>query len=298
MTEAIQKALLELLFNATEDVTFKYDNLIWVVCYSESELVYNFKTNHLGRVVEYIGEEGIRVYYDNDTTADINLVHAMEKNEVFFVEPKGNVLHGLLTLEYDVEYLLHFTPLENLPGIMQNGICPRNMIDNATVTDDYRLDNQTDTSSFSISFPNYKMLWHKKKTMPDTIFIILVIDIDVMLGIEKRKMAFCVHNAARNDVKDRSFDERSLIGNIGSMFRDNKDRVREIYNLPKNYPTDPQAEVLIKDVVPPIFIKEIHVENDEAYKAVMQLEIKDLPPVKIDRQFFQARRDCEYWRRQ
>ena len=70
---------------------------------------------------------------------------------------------------HKVNYLVHFTPIDNLLSIMNKGICPRSYLSNIRTTDEYRLDGLLDAISFSISFPNYRMLWKKKIEMPETI---------------------------------------------------------------------------------------------------------------------------------
>ena len=66
--------------------------------------------------------------------------------------------------ERKVEYLYHFTPCANLPGIVKYGIVPKECLEddaNAICLDDVRADGREDCSSFSISFPNYQMLYSR-----------------------------------------------------------------------------------------------------------------------------------------
>ena len=105
-----------------------------------------------------------------------------------------------------------------------------------------------------------------------------------------------MHNAASSSMTNSSFFDKTRINAVEDMFNENEDKVREKYNLPSYYTTDPQAEVLIKDIIPPEFIKEIHVESPEDYHKVQALGIKNLPLINQNKSLFKPRIDYEYWR--
>lgn len=64
---------------------------------------------------------------------------------------------------HNIEYFVHFTRLENLDSIIQKGIITRSELNfkqiNYQYTDENRFDNQLNTISLSVTFPNYKMLF-------------------------------------------------------------------------------------------------------------------------------------------
>lgn len=60
-----------------------------------------------------------------------------------------------------IEYLVHFTRMENLNGILEYGLKTRQSLENEKVNfyfnDSTRFDNFTNTISLSVTSPNYQM---------------------------------------------------------------------------------------------------------------------------------------------
>ncbi|MEA3239116.1 MAG: hypothetical protein U9Q94_04990, partial [Candidatus Bipolaricaulota bacterium] len=65
--------------------------------------------------------------------------------------------------EHGIKHLCHFTPLQNVPMILEHGLLPRGAVDRINskplLCDEERWDRQYDASCLSVSFPNYKMLY-------------------------------------------------------------------------------------------------------------------------------------------
>jgi len=290
--------LFDQLLDEEFDFTIKHNLRVWSVSYEITDYIYDTKRNVFGRCVKPPNGNNISVIFENGITAEIDIAHYLGRKEMFFVSPLGNTALNYLKNQRGVNHLIHFTPLVNLPEIIEKGICPRSLInENALVTDRVRLDENIDATSFSISFPNYKMLSDKRfRTMKDTTFIILVIDIDALLSVEKKDIAYCSHNAGSWSMQQTDFFQKSLLCSAADMFADTNDQMRKKYYLPSYYTTDPQAEIQIRDIISASFIKEIHVENSKVYEAVCNLGIENLPPVKQDKTYFSPRQDYEYWR--
>ena len=205
-----------------------------------------------------------------------------------------NECYNYLKHERGVNFLIHFTLLDNIAGIARHGIIPRSMPDfSIKTTDDYRIDQQMEASCFSISFPNYRMLYSKRNQMPDTQFVILLFDIDCLNYIDIDKVAYCAHNAASAEMLNLSFAEKTGLNAAKAMFYD-EDNIRSNHYLPSHFTTDPQAEVQIKAIVPFAAVKEIHINSTKAEQYITQLGISGIPIINSE-MFFRPRCDYKYW---
>jgi hypothetical protein len=65
--------------------------------------------------------------------------------------------------ERDIETLVHFTRVENLSSILQNGLLSRKALETSgqqfLFNDPDRIDGHKEAICLSISFPNYKMFY-------------------------------------------------------------------------------------------------------------------------------------------
>ena len=65
--------------------------------------------------------------------------------------------------ERDIRWLMHFTRIENLESILENGLLPRNSFERLDIepltNDSLRLDGFLEAISLSIQSPNYKMFY-------------------------------------------------------------------------------------------------------------------------------------------
>ena len=166
-------------------------------------------------------------------------------------------------LSRGVQFLIHFTPIENLKFILRDGICPRNKQPvKGIYTDDMRLDRHEDASSISISYPNYVMLYRKRKETQMNGFAILFIDINALTEIKYDNIAYYQSNAAETINMYSDFKKHVGIDALKSMFADcvySKDMEvrRADQQLSLEYTTHPQAEILIKQIIPPKYIRKI-----------------------------------------
>lgn len=165
--------------------------------------------------------------------------------------------------ERKVDHLVHFTPISNLEGIRRRGIVPRIELEECgdvefRALDDMRLDGGKHMSCFSLSFPNYLMMYRYRKLLEkegDDIAV-LFIRIGCLDRLSMDQVLFYPSNAASHEC--REMDECDFMG-IEAVYRmfDERGRTRRGHEfsrkdlgLPTYLTTDPQAEVQIAATIP------------------------------------------------
>ncbi|WP_186038463.1 DarT ssDNA thymidine ADP-ribosyltransferase family protein [Burkholderia gladioli] len=161
----------------------------------------------------------------------------------------------------DIRSVVHFTRLENLPSILEHGIVPRSLLDDDgrdfLFNDTIRKDGYTHASSFSLSWPNYKMFYQLRIRPENAGAKWAVIDCSTAVLLEK-ECIFSAYNAAT--VEARAVDEEARRGlpGLAAMFEEREGKPsREEMRLDPSEPTDPQAEVLVLDIVEPKYFDRI-----------------------------------------
>ena len=154
-----------------------------------------------------------------------------------------------------IPYLVHFTNINNLESIMENGLLPRDRLDElddeAYINDELRLDGHYDSVSTSIAFPNSQMFYRTWKDSDDY-YCILGLDKSILWDYD---CAFCKHNAADNIISSQNIEDLKTI----AAFREMYDEFswldsRKDQSLKSFDPTDVQAEVLVFDEIDPSYI--------------------------------------------
>ena len=197
-------------------------------------------------------------------------------------KPKGKEKSRIERLidKRDIKYLTHFTRIENLPSILQKGLMPRKQLllqgIRPEVNDWNRLDN-TDAVCLSVSFPNYKLFYRFRVKRPETKWAVILLD---PIILDRCSCSFACRNAASNEMKLDSYET-----------------------------TDPQAEVLVHEVIEPRYIKKIIVQESEQLTPIRDL-LPNSALQKITtenklryyskqrqeyRSFFDKRSDFLYW---
>lgn len=155
-----------------------------------------------------------------------------------------------------VPYLLHFTQAANLPDILAHGIYPIARAHEAGVepliNDALRLDRCRDASSVSIGFPNEKMFFKYRQKNTSADWVVLVLHPALLWT---KSCVFCCHNAASNDIRFQSLEQRSTPEAFRGLFQDEVGTISRRGQILKPYdPTDVQAEVLVRGIIEPQFI--------------------------------------------
>lgn len=188
----------------------------------------------------------------------------------------------------DIRHLIHFTKLENIPGILNIGILSKEYMDEIGLkyvfNDNLRLDGMYNSISLSISFPNYKMFYKYRMRELDKEWAVILISPSILW---EEDCLFCKYNAA-----DRRI--RGIAENLGTpdelegMF--NREIESEMSNLKSSYTSDPQAEVLVYNNISPRKIEKIIVQNNRAYELVNKItNHKFNQKFEIEGSYFKAR---------
>lgn len=197
--------------------------------------------------------------------------------------------------ERDIRCLVHFTRERNLDSILDRGLVPRNILESQGYTDfndQYRRDG-TNAVCVSIGFPNYRMFYRIRQEDKDCDWVILVIDPSALWLLP---CAFCVTNAATSIVTAIPLAKRKDLSSFQAMYADWGEKTRELLNINKHLPTNPQAEVLMLDGVPKEYIFCVLVANNAKQRELKtrypSLDIRSYPG------YFSARTDFLHWKQE
>ena len=166
---------------------------------------------------------------------------------------------------HDLEYFesrgvtefVHFTAADNLEGILREGLLPRGLLDergaNYVSTDSLRLEGKG-VVNLSITNPNIKMFYGKRKDLGERLFAVLTLDPTLLRDIEGA-YEFRATNAASRFSQPCSVEEL-FAGDRPGFFE-------------PSWPTDNQAEILVLGGINPAHVKTIQfpyseIDNPEA----------------------------------
>jgi len=172
-----------------------------------------------------------------------------------------------------IKHFCHFTPINNLENILNNGLYPRDYIDenipDAIWTDDGRFEGMKNGVCLSISFPNHQMFYKKRMQRKD-IESWAVILLDARKVILNHDCAFFQTNSAFGDYRNKSLNEFMTYNAFLSLFEEEVETrngfvTREDY-LKDKFPTNVQAEVVVFDHILPDSIKGCFLQNEKTLK--------------------------------
>lgn len=162
-----------------------------------------------------------------------------------------------------IKFLVHFTRLENLDNILRNGIIPRSDMKDEFINpkyiynDDCRFDGKCGYSCLSIGFPNDLMFYKLRKNDPNSKWAVIGLSTEILLNYD---CLFYPCNAARGDVSHQDISNYQGTKAFDAMFQNDL-----------NYPQDVQAEVMVKGIIEPKYIRGCAFSEQEyidKYKAV------------------------------
>jgi hypothetical protein len=160
-----------------------------------------------------------------------------------------------------IQYLVHFTQIQNLEGIVKHGLLPRAEIErrglDALGTDPWRLDGDHEATSLSISNINRDMFEAKRRERPQAVWMVLYFEPKVLWTHDCR---FCFRNAAHNDLSKCRKCRRGPWG-FDTMFEDEApvfmfkgQSYRKETGIPLHCPTRVDAEVQVRGRIAPELI--------------------------------------------
>ena len=187
-----------------------------------------------------------------------------------------------------ISYLTHFTRMDNAASIARNGLLSRDRLKGSGFsyvhTDEKRLDGMPDHISTSVSFPNYRMFYKYRQAFPSDNWVVILIRKEALWELDCK---FFFNNAAGSKIQSPSHKRWSKVKAFNRMFEEEENRV----NIPPRYPTNPQAEVMIKDEIPKEYIEKVAVETSYASSLI------NIPyPVEVIVKLFKWRRDYAQWK--
>lgn len=196
-----------------------------------------------------------------------------------------------------IKYLVHFTRVENLVSIFENGLVPvqtlRKRGMDFVYNDEYRFDNCENANCLSIQFPNYKMFYSYRNQFSEVDWVVLGIKREVLWV---KDCAFCIENAASNTVTSIPLSLRKGVQAFNSLYEDYPGKPsRSTLGIASEMPTHPQAEVLVFDIIEPEYIWGVAFESSselEKYKTLIPSDVK----LQVVPKLFSYRIDYEYWR--
>ena len=198
--------------------------------------------------------------------ADIRSSSCLIQTQVGWIQREQEAIQAIVQRR-KIDFLVHFTPVQNLPSILQHGILPRSELEDQGISaiypDTLRLDQFLGRISASISFPNYQMLYQKTAAFTGCEFCICVVAPRVLW---ERHCLFTIRNAAASGQRDAAVRADWSSQALEAMFFEPISNpagqaIRTARRLPDHFTTNPQAEVLIEGHIPSDWIQQIMVRT-------------------------------------
>lgn len=221
-------------------------------------------------------------------------------NNVFSLSPNYKQQIKLDVKKRRIEYLIHFTSINNLRSILNQGLSSIQFLKQTKTQYDFndaiRLDGHPNSISLSVMFPNYSML-SKYRLYSDEPKDMIILALEPSIIWEK-DCAFYYNNAANNVFKGISLPTFKTFNSWENMFAEEVDnRNRSILNIPNNYTTNPQAEILVFNSIEPRYIKEILFESQTMYdKYEDSIPDTDIP-IYLHPDIYSSRKDYIHWKK-
>lgn len=197
----------------------------------------------------------------------------------------------------ELDFCVHFTNVTNLPSILQLGLLPKDTLEEEWIeyneNDSTRLDGHTNSVSISFTSPNYKMFYKYRMQNRSKRWVVLILDAPTILSLD---CAYCFTNAASKKITSIPLSQLKTFQAFDEMFQEiHPEYSRRHMRIESYEPTDPQAEILVFDEIPPTAIKYVIFQDDSSmkqYKPILeQLRI----PYTCDSGPFGPRHDYSFW---
>ena len=184
-----------------------------------------------------------------------------------------------------IKNILHFTHTLNLISILTNGLKSIEMIEKEGITsklhDIWRSDKIRQGIFCSIAYPNIWMLNGNENINPQEYAILEIMENTLLL----QHFAAFPGNSSRSVLKihaEENFDQYVGVTSLNRMFL-NKD-LRNKQKVPKNEPTDLQAEIIFFNELNPDRIRQIHFPGlrTEAFENIYKILENEYPEIAIE----------------
>ena len=253
-------------------------------------LGYN-ETFHKETCIQPSDGEVIRIA---DEAAGLLGVEILQPNMLLHIE------ENCLRQEADrrnIRHCVHFTQADNLSSIVRHGLLTRTALNEQNIdykyNDGQRLDAVQGSISISLTFPNYKMFYKCRQNI-DADWAVLLLDPFYVLSLD---CAYCYTNAASNAVSRISLEERSSLASFLGLFYEPAECSRQQMGLADNETTDPQAELLVREMIPLQAIQCVIFRNEEIALKYRDELIGAGLEVIVDDAYFEPRHDYSLtWR--
>jgi len=191
-----------------------------------------------------------------------------------------------LLVQREITTLYHFTHIKNVRKIGRFGIIPRFLLDYEAIrlvvkpyfSDHNRFDKRRDQSCFSITFPNYRMLYKKRQEDADR-WVVLKLNANLL---RTHYFEFTCKNGAASSVP-----RTPGVTGLARLF--NNESLRISKNLKSNETTDPQAESVTDSYIKPTAIEIVYVHNESQKQYLERRGIKAM----INKEVFGNRHDFQ-----
>lgn len=201
--------------------------------------------------------------------------------------------------------------MDNLHSILQNGLIPVSMQQKmkipSTHNDEQRIDSKLNCTSCSVEFSNYKLFYtFREYKFPGTRWAVVVLDKDVLFSPSNINY-YCHTNAAGIFPRISSAKELCTANSFDNMFcdcittRENKLIQRNLLQINDCITTDPQAEILISDIIDTKYIGCICFQNQQDiddYILKNGSDVLNQYEHQIVHGFFDARSDYNFWKKE
>jgi ssDNA thymidine ADP-ribosyltransferase DarT-like protein len=197
--------------------------------------------------------------------------------------------------------LVHFTRIENLPGIFAKGLLPRSVLESqsgrAIFNDSNRIDGHKEAVCLSISFPNYKMFYPYRQADQAATWAVLLVRADILWELE---CAFCWANAACSAINRESVAVLRQPSSLERMFADQcgvSGINRAECQVSEYFPTNPQAEVLAFSCIPLSFVTAVYFEDQSGMAKIASPGLAGALTIGVKPEYFSPRCDWRKWQK-
>ncbi|NKX20923.1 DUF4433 domain-containing protein [Alteromonadaceae bacterium A_SAG2] len=194
-----------------------------------------------------------------------------------------------------IRYLVHFTRFENLQSILVSGLKPRSVLEleqSPTIYNDaFRGDDRKWANCLSIDHPNYKMFYSLRMNTVNQHWVVVVFKPSILWELD---CLFTTENAATNAMSSKSDEELSGVQAFESMFLEVEGKAsRSTVGLHPYEPTNPQAEVLVSNTIPPSYVLGVATQSSSLAELISRNHSGFM--AEVFHPFFSGRRDYGNW---